>query len=206
MNICNNVFIGKSKFEFDMYGIINTSFGFIQKLNNSIRVINTSKRDVHIRCACGNCKIIIKKIDPLEKINSIPAKVYGDIIRFKKAGYKNIRIITCNETKTKLPIVRLGLVLYKKKFNIKKYILPFRYIKYKSNITTISSSHKHFEFILHEDKVIKPTMGCCVFDYDNTDNKAVYIMMLMISAQLDGRVVRHTFKGRTNLQYVSFNV
>lgn len=206
MGVCNSVFIGTHQIKFDRYGIINTSFGFIQRLKNSIRIINVSKRDVQVRCACGKCKLIINKIKPWEKINKIPAKVYGDVVRFKKSGYKNIRIITCNETKNKLPIIRLSMTLYKKQLNVKKYILPFAHIKYKSNITVVSNSYKHFEFILHEEKATVPTMNCCVFDYEHTDNKAIYIMMLMISAQLNGKKVWHTFHGRKNLEYVSFNM
>ena len=206
MNVCNTVFVGTHQFKFDRYGVINTSFGFIQKLKNSIRIINTSKRNTQVRCACGKCRLITNKVDPWEKISNIPARVYGDVIRFKMAGYKNIRIITCNETKNKLPIIRLNMTLYKKQLNIKKYILPFGYIKYKSNVTVISKSYKHFEFILHEEKVTVPTMNCCIFDHERTDNKAVYIMMLMVSAQLGGKKVWHTFNGRKNLEYVFFNV
>jgi hypothetical protein len=202
--MCDSVFIGNQKFNFDIYGVINTSFGFIHKLDNSIRVINITKRDISVRCTCGNCRITIKKIKPLDKINNIPAKVYGDVIRFKIAGWKNIRIVTCNETPTKLPIIRLGLTLYKKHFNIRKYILPFKYLKYKSNINVISTSDKHFEYILHEEKTTIPKMGCCVFDYSLTDNKAVYILMLMISAQLNGKEVKHTFFGKNNQENISF--
>ena len=203
--MCNSVFVGNQKFEFDIYGIINTSFGFVQKLKKTIRVISITRKNISIRCACGKCRITIKKVEPLEEIYGIPAIIYGDIIRFKMAGWKKIRIVTCNETPTKLPVVKIGLTLYKKHFNIRKYILPFKYIKYKSNINVISTSDKHFEYILHEEKITVPQMKCCVFDYSLTDNKAVYILMLMISAQLDGRGVRHTFLGRNNQETVSFN-
>jgi hypothetical protein len=47
-------------------------------------------------------------------------------------------------------------------------------------------------------------MNCCVFDYSLTDNKAIYILMLMISAQLDGKEVKHTFFGRANQEFISF--
>lgn len=202
--MCNSVFIGNQKFNFDIYGVINTSFGFVHKLDNSIRVVNITKRDIPVRCACGKCRITIKKIKPLDKINNIPAKIYGDVIRFKIAGWKKIDIVTCNETPTKLPIIRLGLTLYKKHFNIRKYILPFKYLKYKSNINVISTSDKHFEYILHEEKTAIPKMNCCVFDYYLTDNKAIYILMLMISAQLNGKEVKHTFFGATNQENISF--
>ena len=202
----NTIFIDNLKFEFDVYGVINTSFGFVHRINNkSIRVINTTKRDIPVRCTCGNCHITTKKVEPLEKIYGIPAKIYGDIIRLKMAGWKKIRIIVCNETPTKLPIIRLGLTLYKKHFSLHKYILPFKYIKYKSNINVISTSNKNFEYILHEEKVTVPQMNCCVFDY-NTDEKAVYILMLMLSAQLDGKKMWHTFRGRKNKEYVSFEI
>lgn len=202
--MCNSVFIGNQKFDFDIYGVINTSFGFVHKLDNSIRVVNITKRDIPVRCACGNCRITIKKIKPLDKINNIPAKVYGDVIRFKIAGWKKIDIVTCNETPTKLPIIRIGLTLYKKCLNIRKYILPFRYLKYKSNINVISQTNRKFEYILHEEKTTVPKMSCCVFDYSLTDNKAVYILMLMVSAQLNGKEVRHTFFGTTNQESISF--
>lgn len=203
--MCNSVFIGNQKFNYDIYGVINTSFGFIHKLDNSIRVVNVTNRNIPVRCACGKCRITTKKVKPLEKINSIPAKVYGDIIRFKIAGWRKIKVITCKETPNKLPIIRLGLTLYKKHFSLHKYILPFKYLKYKSNITTISTSNKHFEYILHEEKVTVPQMRCCVFSYD-TDEKAVYVLMLMLSAQLNGRKMWHTFSGRKNKEYVSFDI
>jgi hypothetical protein len=202
--MCNLIFIGNQKFEFDVYNLINTSFGFIHKLDNSIRVINTTKRDIPVRCACGKCRIVTKKVGLLEKIYGIPAKVYGDIIRFKTAGWKNIRVITCNETPTKLPIIKIGLTLYKKRLNIRKYILPFKYLKYKSNINVISQTNRKFEYILHEEKTTVPKMNCCVFDYNDTDNKAVYILMLMISAQLNGKEVKHTFFGAANQESISF--
>ena len=202
-NTCNSVFIGTQKFKFDIYGIINTDFGYIQRLDNSIKVINTTRIDMPINCPCGNCKIITKKINSWDTIYNIPARVYGDIIRFKNAGWKNIRIITCNETKIQLPIIRLPLIIFKKHFNIKKYILPFYYNKYKSNITTLAYSHKSFEFVLHEERADTPSMSCCVFE-DNIDNKAVYITMLMISAQLDNKKVWYTFDKKDGLKYVSF--
>jgi hypothetical protein len=204
MCICDSIFIGNQKFNYDPYNVINTSFGFIHKLDNSIRVINTTKRDIPVRCACDNCRITTKKVEPQERIYGIPAKVYGDIIRFKTAGWKKIDMVTCNETPTKLSIIKLGLTLYKKHFNIRKYILPFRYLKYKSNINVISTSDKHFEYILHEERTVVPKMNCCVFDYYLTDNKAVYILMLMISAQLGGKEVRHTFFGAANQESISF--
>lgn len=203
--VCNSIFIGTQKFKFDKYGIINTDFGYVQQLDNSIKVINITKADMPVKCPCGKCKITIKKINPWEKIYNIPAKVYGDIIRFKRAGWTNIRIITCNETKNQLPIIRLKLTIHKKHFNIKKYILPFYHIKYKSNITTISYSKKHFEFILHEERTDNPTMKCCVFD-SNIDEKAIYITMLMMSAQLDGKKMWYTFSGRNTSEYVFFKI
>jgi hypothetical protein len=120
--MCDSVLIGNQKFNYDPYNVINTSFGFIHKLGNSIRVVNTTKRDIPVRCSCGNCRITTKKVGSLEKIYGIPAKVYGDIIRFKAGGWKKIDIVTCNETPTKLPIIRIGLTLYKKCLNIRKYI------------------------------------------------------------------------------------
>jgi hypothetical protein len=204
-NICNSIFIGTQKFNFDKYGIINTDFGCIQQLDNSIKVINTTKIDMPVNCPCGECNIVTKKINPWDTIYNIPAKVYGDIIRFKKAGWKNIKIITCNETRTQLPVIRLPLTIFKKHFNIKKYILPFYYNKYKSNITALSYSHKHFEFILHEEKTDIPAMNCCIFD-DNIDNKAVYITMAMMSAQLGGKKVWYAFDKKEGLNFVSFKV
>ena len=202
--MCSSIFIDNQEFKFDVYGIINTSFGFVQKLKKTIRVINTTKRNIKIRCACGKCRIVTKNIGPLEKLNNIPARIYGDVLRFKMAGWKKIRIVVCNETPTKLPIIRLGLTLYKKHFNVRKYILPFKYIKYKSNINVISTSDKHFEYILHEDRVTIPKMNCCIFDYSLTDNKAIYILMLMLSAQLNGKEVKHTFFGRNKQETLSF--
>jgi len=204
--VCNSVFIGTQKFNFDQYGIINTDFGYVQQLDNTIRVINITKIDMPVNCPCGNCKIITKKINPWDTIYNIPAEIYGDIIRFKKAGWKNIKIITCNETKNKLPIVRLTIKLYKKHFNVRKYILPFVYIKYKTNINVISHSNKEFEFILYEEGSTIPKLKCCFFDYDLTDNKAVYILMLIISAQNNGDKMWHTFYGRNKTEYVSFKI
>lgn len=202
--MCNSIFIGNQKFDFDIYGVINASFGFIHKLNNSIRVVNISNRDVPVRCPCGNCRITTKKVGPLEKINGIPARVYGDVIRFKTAGWKEIRVITCNETPNKLPIIRLNLKLYKKHFNLRKYILPFTYIKYKTNITTISKSNKYFEFILHEDTKIPIAANCCHFDIEEIDDKAIYIMLLILSAQLGGKKIWYHFEKAENRTYVSF--
>ena len=202
--MCDSIYIGNQKFNFDIYGVINTSFGFVHKLDNSIRVINITKRDIPVRCACGKCRITTKKVGPLEEVCGIPAKVYGDVIRFKKAGWKRIKIVTCNETPNKLPIVKIGLTLYKKHLNIRKYILPFRYLKYKSNINVISQTNRKFEYILHEERTVVPKMNCCVFDYSLTDNKAVYILMLMVSAQLDGKEVKHTFFGAANQESISF--
>lgn len=201
--ICNKIFIGSQPFEFDQYGIINTSFGYIEKLNKKIKVINITERNPKVTCECGNCNFLIKNVNPYDKINSIPAKVYGDVTRFKKVGYKNIKTVTCLEDKKGLPIVRISLTLYKKSLNIRKFILPFTCLKYKSNITVIAKTHKHFEFILHEDRARKPVFRCCNFEQD-TDEKAMYLLMFMLSAQRDGEKIWRKFKGRNNLEYVEF--
>lgn len=203
MKICNKIIIGSQVFEFDQYGVINTSFGYVEKLNKKIKVINIKKRIPTLRCGCGSCNFLIKNVEPHTKINGIPAQVYGDVVRFKKSGYKNIQTITCSEDKKGLPIIRISLTLYKKELNIRKFILPFTCLKYKSNITVIAKTNKHFEFILHEDRTRKPGFNCCNFE-QNTDEKAMYLLMLMLSAQRNGEKIWRKFKGRNSFEYVSF--
>lgn len=201
--MCNAIFINNQKFKFDIYGLINTPFGFIQKLKKTIRIINITEEDVKIGYDHKKYNLITKKVKPSEKINNIPAKIYGDIIRFKLAGWKIKKIIPCYETSNELPTVRLGLTLYKKKFNLYKYILPFKYIKYKTNITTVSLTNKTFEYILYEEKVIVPQANCCIFDKD-TDEKAIYLLMLIMSAQLNERKMWYKFKNSKQIEYVKF--
>ena len=66
-------------------------------------------------------------------------------------------------------------------------------------------SNKSFEFILYEDTSTPPSANCCHFDRDEKDDKAIYIMLLMLSAELGGKKVWYPFGYQKEMEYVSFN-
>jgi len=190
--------INNTEYEFDEFGVLDRWFGFIicKRKYMYIYSIDTPELESKIDIETDKTPVFMH-YSKMDLIDNVPAFMYCDLYRLKKR-FKYVKVIN-NNFRIK-PAIKIRMNIQKGSIKLTPYCKVFCCLTYKTPVTPTKATDEYIEFMLYDN--ICPE-HIVVNDLLVTDQKAVYIAMVFVSAQIQKRVY-HVFDIRKGKQFVFF--